>query len=357
MHLFEPLLLRGITVRNRIAVSPMCQYSANDGTPNDWHLVHLGSRAVGGAGLVIAEASATTLSGRISPEDAGIYLDSHVEPWHRITRFIRAQGALACMQLAHAGRKASTAAPWRGGKPLTPHEGGWLPISAPSALAFADGYAIPEALDMNDIKAITGAFQSAASRSLEAGFDIIEIHAAHGYLLHQFLSPISNRRSDRYGGSFENRIRLCLEVIESVRRVWPDRLPLFIRISATDWLEGGWDIEQSIELARRIKPLGVDLIDCSSGGLLPNIKMPVKPGYQVPFAERIRVEAQIATGAVGLITEPNHARQILEDGKADIVLLGREFLRDPYWTLRAQQSLCPPVTPPPQYLRAWGLSH
>lgn len=357
MHLFEPLCLRGITIRNRIAVSPMCQYSAVDGEPNDWHLVHLGSRAVGGAGLVIAEASAVTPSGRISPEDAGIYLDSHIEAWRRITRFINEQGATACLQLAHAGRKASTAAPWRGGKPLVPREGGWLPVSAPSALAFADGYAKPDALDLDGIQAIKDAFRNAASRSIDAGFGIIEIHAAHGYLLHQFLSPLSNQRIDDYGGSFENRIRLCLEVVESVREVWPDRLPLFMRISATDWIQGGWDIEQSIELARRIKPLGVDLIDCSSGGLLPYPQIPVKPGYQVPFAERVRSEARIATGAVGLITEAGHAQRILEKDKADVVLLGRELLRDPYWPLRAQQVLCPPPTPPSQYLRAWSVPY
>ena len=354
MHLLEPFCLRSVKVRNRIVVSPMCQYSAHNGAPNDWHLVHLGSRAVGGAGLVIAEASAITPVGRISPEDAGIYLDSHIEAWHRITRFIREQGAATCMQLAHAGRKASTAAPWRGGRPLTPKEGGWLPVSAPSAIPFGDEYAKPDALDLNGIHAVPEAFRKAASRSLEAGFDIIEVHAAHGYLLHQFLSPLSNQRMDRYGGSFENRIRLCLEVIESVRSVWPDRLPLFVRISATDWIEGGWDINQSIELARRIRPLGVDLVDCSSGGLLPNTQIPVEPGYQVQFSERIRAEAQIATGAVGLISEPQHAQQILGEGKADMVLLGREFLRDPYWPLRAQQALCKPVTPPPQYQRAWN---
>lgn len=355
MHLFEQLCLRDVTIRNRIAVSPMCQYSANDGMPNDWHLVHLGSRAVGGAGLVIAEASAVMPSGRISPEDAGIYLDQHIAAWRHITRFIHEQGAVACMQLAHAGRKASTSAPWRGGKPLTPQEGGWPSVSAPSALPFANGYIKPDPLDLNGIETVIHAFRTAAYRALEAGFDIIEIHAAHGYLLHQFLSPLSNRRIDEYGGSFENRIRFCLEIVKSVRTVWPDRLPLFMRISATDWIEGGWDIEQSIELATQMRPLGVDLIDCSSGGLLPDIKIPLKSGYQVPFAERIRREARIATGAVGLITEPDHAQEILKKGQADIILLGREFLRDPYWPLRAQQTLSLPVTPPPQYQRAWNM--
>lgn len=353
MHLFEPFPLRGITLRNRVVVSPMCQYSADDGAPNDWHLVHLGSRAVGGAGLVMTEASAITQEGRISPDDAGIYRDNHVESWRRITAFVHKHGARIGIQLAHAGRKASTSTPWKGEGSLEPFENGWRPLIAPSALAFDDKHPVPESLDAEGIASIVEAFRRAAQRSLDAGFEAIEIHAAHGYLLHQFLSPLSNQRRDCYGGNFENRTRLCREVVEAVRKVWPERLPLLIRISATDWVDGGWSIAESVELARHLKSLGVDLIDCSSGGLVPYAQIPTKPGYQIPFAARIRREAAIATGAVGLISEPTEAQHIVEHGDADLVFLARELLRDPYWPMHAAKVLGRSVQPPPQYARAW----
>lgn len=351
--LFTPLTIRDVTLRNRIAVAPMCQYSSHDGIADDWHLVHLGSRAVGGAGLVITEATAVQPEGRISPQDLGIYKEEHVEALARITRFIREQGAVAGVQLAHAGRKASTARPWEGGGPVGRDQGGWVPIVGPSPLAFDEGYQTPEAMDAAGIASVVEAFSVAARRSLEAGFEVIELHAAHGYLLHQFLSPLSNQRDDAYGGSFENRTRLVREVVEAVRREWPERLPLLVRLSATDWVEGGWDIDQSVALARLLKPLGVDMIDCSSGGLVPHVRIPVGPGYQVAFAERIRREADIPTGAVGLITEPGHADGIVRDGQADLVLLARELLRDPYWPRRAARKLGREITPPAQYGRAW----
>lgn len=352
--LFEPLRLRGVTLRNRIAVSPMCQYSAVDGSPTHWHLVHLGSRAVGGAGAVIVEATGVSPEGRISPGDAGIYHERHVADWAPIVRFIAEAGAVPAMQLAHAGRKASTDLPWKGGKPVTPAQGGWSPIFAPSAIPFYDGYATPAALDETGISKVVADFRSAARRALDAGFKLVEIHGAHGYLLHSFLSPISNQRTDRYGGSFENRTRLLREVIAAVREVWPEKLPLFLRISCTDYAEqGGWDLEQSVELARQVKPLGVDLVDCSSGGTLAKVRIAVGPGYQVPFAARIRREAGIATGAVGEITEPLQAEKILRDGDADLVLLAREMLRDPYWPRRAARALKVKVEGPKQYGRAW----
>lgn len=354
MHLFAPLTIREVTFRNRIAVSPMCQYSAEDGLANDWHLVHLGSRAVGGAGLVIAEATAVQARGRISPHDLGLWDDRQVEPLARITAFISAQGAVPGIQLAHAGRKASTARPWEGGRPVAAGAGGWDDIVGPSPLPFADGYPTPRPLGVEEIRQVVRAFARAAERALAAGFRVVEIHAAHGYLIHQFLSPLSNRRDDAYGGSFENRIRLACEVVEAVRDVWPERLPLFVRISATDWVEGGWDLEQSVELARRLRALGVDLVDCSSGGLVPGVRIPVAPGYQVPFAERVRREAGVLTGAVGLITEPEQADAIIREGKADLVLLARELLRDPHWPLRAAHRLGRGDSAPwpPQYLRA-----
>lgn len=352
-HLFSPLTIRDITLRNRIAVSPMCQYSSVDGLADDWHLVHLGSRAVGGAGLVFTEAAAVSAEGRISPQDLGIYADAQMEPLHRITRFIQAQGAVAGIQLAHAGRKASTARPWEGGGPVGESKGGWRPIMAPSALPFDEGYQTPEALDEVGIAGVIESFAQAARRSLEAGFQIIELHAAHGYLLHQFLSPLSNHRTDGYGGSLENRMRLTREVAQAVRQAWPKNLPLFVRLSATDWAEGGWDIDQSVELARLLKTDGVDLIDCSSGGAVPHVKIPVGPGYQAPFAERIRRDAKIMTGAVGLITEPTQADQIVRDGRADLVLLAREQLRDPYWPRRAARELGHKLDAPAQYGRAW----
>lgn len=349
--LFDALQIRGLQLRNRVFVSPMCQYSSDDGFASDWHLVHLGSRAVGGAGLVLTEATAVTPEGRITPQDLGLWKDEHVEPLARIVRFVRGQGSHAGVQLAHAGRKASTYRPWDGKPGSVPlAEGGWT-AAAPSAVAF-EGYAVPEALTEQGIRGVVQAFAAAARRAAAAGFEVIELHAAHGYLLHQFLSPLSNRRSDRYGGSFENRTRLVREVVEAVRREWPERLPLFVRLSATDWVEGGWDIEQSVELARALGPLGVDLVDCSSGGLVAYAKIPVAPGYHVPFAERIRREAAVKTGAVGLITTAAQAEQILRDGQADAVLLAREMLRDPYWPMHAARELGQGASWPAQYLRA-----
>ena len=350
-HLFDPLKLRSVDLANRIGVSPMCEYSSTDGLANDWHLVHLGSRAVGGAGLVLTEAAAVTAEGRISPQDLGVWSDDHVAPLARIVTFIHGQGSVAGMQLAHAGRKGSTARPWEGRQTVTPDEGGWQPVG-PTNEPFVDDYPVPRALATGEIPGVVGAFADAARRALDAGFQILEIHAAHGYLIHQFLSPLSNTRTDEYGGSYDGRVRLCLEVVDAVRRVWPDRLPLFVRISATDWVEDGWDLEQSVELARRVKTRGVDLIDCSSGGAAPQAAIPIGPGYQTPFAARIRREAQIATAAVGLITSPAQADQIIRTGEADCVLLAREILRDPYWPLHAAQALGQTVRWPAQYLRA-----
>ena len=350
--LFAPLAMRGVTLRNRIVVSPMCQYSSTDGFATDWHFVHLGSRAVGGAALVFTEASAITAEGRISPDDLGIYKDEHVEFLARIVGFVHQQGALAGMQLAHAGRKASTDAPWRGGKPLDTAHRGWSPILAPSAIAFGEGYQVPKAMDESDIRAVVSGFVAAAKRALAAGFDVIELHSAHGYLLHSFLSPLANQRTDRYGGSFENRIRLLCEVVAAVRGVWPEEKPLWVRVSCTDWNEGAWDTAQSVELARRLKPMGVDLIDCSSGGIAPNIKIPAGPGYQVEFSERIRREAEIATGAVGMITAAQQADTIVRSGQADVVILAREFLREPYFPLLAAKQLGREIAWPKRYERA-----
>lgn len=351
-HLFSPLTLREITFRNRIAVSPMCQYSCEDGFATDWHLVHLGSRAVGGAGLVMAEASAVTADGRISPDDLGIWKDAHVEPLARVARFVKGQGAVAGIQLAHAGRKASTAVPWRGGAPLAPADGGWTPIHAPSAIAFADGYQTPEAIDGASIRSVVAAFASAARRALAAGFEIIELHGAHGYLGNEFLSPLSNRREDEYGGSFENRTRFLREMVQAVRREWPERLPLFLRISATDWVEGGWTVEDSAALATMVRALGVDLVDCSSGGNAASARIPVGAGYQVPFAAEVRRRAGVATGAVGMITAPAQADQIIRNEQADLVFLARDFLRDPYWPLHAAAALHQDAPWPQQYARA-----
>jgi 2,4-dienoyl-CoA reductase-like NADH-dependent reductase (Old Yellow Enzyme family) len=350
-RLFEGLTLREVAIPNRIAVSPMCQYSSEDGFATDWHLVHLGSRAVGGAGLVFTEATAVLPEGRISPQDLGIWSDDHIGPLARIVRFIHGQRSVAGIQLAHAGRKGSTYRPWNGSGAVPESAGGWA-VAGPSALAFADNYAVPKALTEDGIRAIITAFAAAARRAGEAGFRVIEIHAAHGYLLHEFLSPLSNQREDRYGGSFENRTRLLREIVEAVRRVWPERLPLFMRISATDWVGGGWDLDQSVELARQVRPLGVDLIDCSSGGNLPQAVIPFDAGYQTPFAERIRREAQIPTGAVGLITAPAQADHVIRNGQADLVLLAREMLRDPYWPLRAARELGQTISWPVQYVRA-----
>ena len=350
--LFAPFTLRSVTLRNRIGVSPMCQYSSVDGFATDWHLVHLGSRAVGGAGLVFAEATAVTADGRISPADLGIWADAHVDQLARCAQFIARQGAAPGIQLAHAGRKASTAPPWQGGHPLGVEQGGWRPVVAASALAFGDGYPVPDALTLSGIHGVIGAFRSAAQRALDAGFHVVELHAAHGYLLHQFLSPLSNHRDDAYGGTLENRTRLTREVVAAVRDVWPDHLPLFVRISATDWMHGGWDADQSVELARMLAPLGVDLIDCSSGGIVPGARVPVAPGYQVEFARRIRREAAIATAAIGLITVPQQADTIVREESADMVLLARQELRDPYFPLHAAQALGATGPWPVQYLRA-----
>jgi 2,4-dienoyl-CoA reductase-like NADH-dependent reductase (Old Yellow Enzyme family) len=351
MHLFDPLQIRAATLRNRIVVSPMCEYSSKDGFANDWHLVHLGSRAVGGASLVFTEASAVSPEGRISPQDLGIYKDAHIENLARITHFICEQGAIPGVQLAHAGRKGSTLRPWDGSGAIPESKGGWVPV-APSAIPFSDGYPMPAALDLSGIRAVVKSFADAARRACEAGFGAIEIHAAHGYLLHEFLSPLSNQRTDSYGGSFENRTRLLREVITAVRRMWPESAPLFLRISAADWIEGGWDLEQSIHLAELAGPLGVDLIDCSSGGLAPGAKIPIRPGYQVPFADEIRRRTGLLTGAVGLITTATQADLILREGKADVVLLAREFLRQPYWPLHVARELGFPCSWPAQYLRA-----
>jgi 2,4-dienoyl-CoA reductase-like NADH-dependent reductase (Old Yellow Enzyme family) len=350
-HLFQPVTIRSLTLSNRIVVSPMCEYSSVEGFANDWHLVHLGSRAVGGAGLVLTEATAVTSGGRISPHDLGIYDDGHVAGLARIVRFIHRQQTLAGIQLAHAGRKGSTHRPWDGGGAVGPEDGGWQPVGATDA-PFAANYPIPRALAASEISGIVTAFRSAAERALEAGFDVIELHAAHGYLIHQFLSPLVNTRRDDYGGSFDNRARLCFEVVDAIREVWPDKLPLFVRISATDWKPGGWDLDEAVELARRLRQREVDLIDCSSGGAVHDQQIVIGPGYQVPFAERIRREAAVATGAVGLITQPAQADTIIRGGQADIVLLARELLRDPYWPMHAADALEQVVPWPPQYLRA-----
>ncbi|MEO6209000.1 MAG: NADH:flavin oxidoreductase/NADH oxidase [Gemmatimonadaceae bacterium] len=350
--LFSPLTIRGITLKNRIAVSPMCEYSSVDGFASDWHLVHLGSRAVGGAALVITEATAVVPEGRISPDDLGIWKDEHLAMLSRITTFVAGLGAVPGIQLAHAGRKASMASPWKGGTLVSPAEGGWSPIYAPSAIPFDDGYATPVAMDLVEIQDIVQAFAAAATRALAAGFQLIELHGAHGYLINEFLDPLSNTRTDAYGGSVDNRTRFLREIVAAVRAVWPEHLPLFVRISATDWVEGGWTVEDSVELARVLNPLGVDLIDCSSGGNVAKVRIPVGPGYQVPLAERVKKDAGILTGAVGLITDARQADDIIREGKADIVLLAREELRDPYFALRAAKKLGVDVPWPKQYERA-----
>jgi len=351
VHLFSPLQIRSVVFRNRIGVSPMCQYSCEDGFATDWHLVHLGSRAVGGAALVMAEATAVEARGRISPADLGLWKDEQIPALARIAAFVRKQGAAPGIQLAHAGRKASTEVPWRGGKRVALADGGWEPV-APSAIPFSAEEPAPRELSGPEIGEVIEAFVQSAKRALSAGFEVIEIHSAHGYLLHEFLSPLSNQRVDEYGGAFENRTRLVREVVRAVRGVWPAELPLFVRISATDWLEGGWDAEQSVALARLLPDAGADLVDCSSGGLAPNAKIPVSPGYQVRFAERIRRESGILSAAVGLITEPTHASAIIANGQADMILLARQMLRDPYWPHHAAKSLGYPVAAPVQYGRA-----
>jgi 2,4-dienoyl-CoA reductase-like NADH-dependent reductase (Old Yellow Enzyme family) len=352
MKLFTPFTQRSVTLRNRLVIAPMCEYSATDGLPNDWHFVHLGSRAVGGAGLLITEATAISPEGRISAGDVGIWNEAQQQAWQPIIAFIKAQGAVAGVQLAHAGRKASSMRPWEGGGPLTAEAGAWQTV-APSAIPFDQHWHVPLALDHAGIAQVIADFRAAAERALAAGFQLIELHGAHGYLLHQFLSPLSNHRTDEYGGSFENRTRLVREVITAVREVWPEHLPLWLRVSATDWSDGGWDVEQTVQLAREVKSMGVDLIDVSSGGLIPHVKIPLSPGYQVPFAARVRHDAGIATGAVGLITESTHAARIIDEGSADVVLIARESLRDPYFPRRAAQELGVTISAPEQYQRAW----
>ena len=349
--LFSPFQLRSVRFANRIGVSPMCQYSCQDGFATDWHLVHLGSRAQGGAGLVIMEAAAIAPEGRISIGDLGIWKDEHVPALRRIASFIHTQGARAGIQLAHAGRKGSMSVPFGGERLLCAAEGGWQPV-APSAVPFSAQYAVPLALDAAGIKSVVEAFVRAAQRADEAGFDFVEIHAAHGYLLHEFLSPLANRRTDSYGGSFENRTRLLLEVVDAVRATWPGHLPLFVRISATDWAEGGWTEDESVALGGPLRAHGADLVDVSSGGMVPDARIPVGPGFQSGFAGRIRREAAIATAAVGLITEPAQANDLVAQGIADVVLLGRELLRDPYWPLHAAAALDEQASWPVQYLRA-----
>jgi len=351
-HLFTPLEIRSVHLRNRIGVSPMCEYSSVDGYANDWHFVHLGSRAVGGAAMVMTEAAAVLPEGRISPQDLGIWDDGHIAMLAKIFRFIEEHGAVPAMQLAHAGRKASTEVPWKGMRALDESEGGWRPIFAPSPVPFSEKYPLPEALDARGIARVVEAFASAARRALVAGAKIIEIHSAHGYLLHEFLSPLSNFRKDSYGGSFENRTRALRETVHAVRSVWPSNLPLFVRISATDWAESGWTPDDSVQLAKQLAPLGVDLIDCSSGAILPEIRIPVGSGYQVPLAHKVRKESGVMTAAVGMITEPVQADQIVRNGDADFVLLARELLRDPYWPLRAADELKHDGPWPKQYLRA-----
>jgi 2,4-dienoyl-CoA reductase-like NADH-dependent reductase (Old Yellow Enzyme family) len=352
-HLFEPLTIKDITLRNRIGVSPMCMYSYSDGFSNDWQVIHLGARAVGGAGLIIAEATAIDPIGRITPYDVGIWSDAHIEPLTRVTRAIKGNGAVPGIQIAHAGRKAGSRRPWDIGKPRQPGElPSWQGVG-PSPIAFSDDYAVPHELSVDEIHQVQDSFRAAAGRALAAGFEWLEIHAAHGYLLHSFYSPLSNQRTDEYGGSFENRIRFLLETVHAVRKVWDERLPLTVRISGTDWVDGGWSVDDSVQLARRLKTEGVDLIDCSSGGGVAQAKVPAGPGYQVPISEAVRHGADIPTATVGLITAPEQADEIIRNGRADLVLLGREMLRDPYWALHAAQTLKQPAPVPLQYLRAF----
>ncbi len=358
-HLFAPLRLRDVSLSNRIVVSPMCQYSCDDrsGIANDWHFVHLGSRAVGGAGLIFTEAAAVEARGRISPEDLGFWNNAQAEALAPIVGFISRHGSVPGIQLAHAGRKASVARPWEGGGPVDAADGGW-PVVGPSAIPFSDGYPVPHQLSPEEISGVVGMFAAAAERALATGFRVIELHAAHGYLLHEFLSPASNDRDDEYGGSFENRIRIVLETVRAIRRVWPERLPLFVRLSATDWVEDrpgtpGWTLEQTVALAGKLRAEGVDVIDCSSAGNLPHVFVPAGPGYQVPFAEEVRRSTGIRTMAVGLITDPRQADTIIRTGQADLIALAREELRDPNWPIHAARVLGHEAPVPPQYLRAY----
>jgi 2,4-dienoyl-CoA reductase-like NADH-dependent reductase (Old Yellow Enzyme family) len=348
-RLFSPLVLRSVEFPHRVFVSPMCQYSSEDGLPNDWHLVHLGSRAVGGAALVCVEASGVTPEGRITPWDAGIWSEAHARAWKPVAAFVRAQGSVPAIQLAHAGRKASCDKPWNGGKSLDPSQGGWQTLG-PSAIAFGD-YCVPRAMSRDEIRSTVDAFARAAGHALAAGFDVVEVHGAHGYLLHEFVSPVSNRRTDEYGGAYENRVRFALEVARAVREAWPADKPVLYRLSATDWVEGGWDLAQSVELARRLKALGIDMVDCSSGGNVHHAKIPLGPGYQVPFADAIRREAEIPTAAVGLVSDAVQAEQIVSFGQADAVFLARAMLRDPYWPRHAAKTLGVDMPWPDQYKR------
>ena len=352
VKLFEPLRLRDVVLPNRIGVSPMCQYSAEEGMANDWHLSHLGARAAGGAGLTMVEATAVAPEGRITPGCLGIWRDEQAEALARIAKFVKSQGSVPGLQIAHAGRKGSAQLPWNGGAALTAAEGAWETV-APSAIPFDAGWHTPRALRSEEIAQLVEAYRVAAGRALAAGFEVLEVHAAHGYLQNEFLSPLANQRTDEYGGSFENRTRFLRETLTAVRQVWPERLPLFLRISASDWAEGGWTIEDSVQLAPVVKALGVDLIDCSSGGLVPQAKIKLGPGYQVPFAEAVRQQGGVATAAVGMITEAEQAEAIVREGKADLVLLAREFLRDPYWPIRAAKKLGVAAKVPNQYLRAF----
>ncbi|HLA58466.1 MAG TPA: NADH:flavin oxidoreductase/NADH oxidase [Puia sp.] len=349
--LFDRLEIRSIRFKNRIAVSPMCQYSSVDGFANDWHLVHLGSRAVGGAALVFQEATAVTKRGRISPDDMGLWKDDQIEPLQRITDFIKKQGSVPGIQLAHAGRKASMNSSWKGGKRVEESDGGWT-AQAPSAIPYNEEYPFPEVMSKEDIIQFRKDFKSAAIRALEAGFEVIELHGAHGYLIHSFLSPLSNQRTDEYGGSFESRTRFVREIISEIRSIWPERLPLFLRISSTDYSPDGWDLASSVRLSVSVKQLGVDLIDCSSGGLTPNVRIPLGPGYQVPFSEMIRKETGILTGAIGLITTAEQANEIMVTGKADMIIIARASLRNPHFPLTAAKELGRDLEWPVQYLRA-----
>jgi 2,4-dienoyl-CoA reductase-like NADH-dependent reductase (Old Yellow Enzyme family) len=354
-HLYDPFTLRGVTLRNRIGVSPMCQYSAGlDGMANDWHMAHIGARAAGGAGLIIMEATAVEPRGRISPADLGLWEDAQIAPLAQIVRFGQSQGAAMGVQIAHAGRKAGSAPPWKGGRPLSDAEGGWEPVG-PSPIALDEAYRCPHELSIAEIQDVQAAFAATALRAAAAGFDFLEIHGAHGYLIHSFLSPLSNQRSDGYGGSFDNRARFAIETARAVRLAWPEHLPLGIRLSCTDWIEGGWSLEESVALASLLKQEGVDLVDCSSGGTVHKVKVPVGAGYQVPFAEAVRHGAGIPTAAVGMITQPMQADEIVRNGRADVVLLGREWLRDPSWAIHAALALGQRelVRVPEQYLRAY----
>lgn len=352
-HLFEPLTIKDVTLRNRIGVSPMCQYSYTDGFSNDWQLVTLGAKATGGVGLVIFEATAVEARGRITPFDVGIWSNAHIEPIARVVRFVQAQGAVAGIQIAHAGRKACTTQPWMGGKPVPQGDANWWQVVGPSPLAFSEEHQVPHELTLEEIQAVKQHFVDGAARSLEAGFTWLEIHAAHGYLLNEFLSPLSNRRNDAYGGSFENRIRMLVEIVQKVQTVWPERLPLTVRISGTEWVEGGWNVEDSVALAKVLKKEGVDLVDCSSGANVPNVRMPLAPGYQVHIADAVRNQGGMASAAVGLITEPKMADEIIRSGKADLVLMARELMRNPNWPVFAAKELGQPSPAPLQYVRAF----